>query len=417
MASKNRFAKNTLGVDAEVLVTKGVEYSAQTDIKSFVANAVEGELAVFNAETATILTSAASVGDKVFIGLKRDGNLERTSTFTIEAGMLKKIAYVAPVKQVSTITTTGAPATLAVQDITFYAKQAGEDGNDITVTYTEAVEAGSEVATVSGTDITVQIDSGESTATQVLAAINAAPTVLALVSAAITGTAGTAQVSAVAANLAGGVDEFAIAKNDYAELEIIETTPGLEPLPRYNYSVTATAGETFQALMVRLVAKINDSTNIENQNKTLIVTAAIDGAAGVSRDNITLTAIDYNVHFTVALRGILADYASHAVTTVFKIGSGTPEQAKIAEVSGDIRKGVTTQYPVQNAVASEFGAPTSFADANGDVTYVVYTIGYVAKDQARTLETITRKNWIFLYVYDATADPISELDTIFANAD
>src|SRR5688572_25113113 len=135
MAYKNRFHKTTLGVDAETFVVKAVEYSNDTDIKSFVANAVEGEMAVFNAETGEILTAAAAVGDKIFLGLKRDGNLERSVTFEVKAGIVKKIAYVAPVKQVSTVTTSAGIATLVDggSDITYSSRLAGADGNAITV--------------------------------------------------------------------------------------------------------------------------------------------------------------------------------------------------------------------------------------------------------------------------------------------
>jgi len=418
MAYKNRFYKTTLGYDAEVLVTKAVEYSDDTDIKSFVANAVEGEVAVFNAATGAILTSAAAVGTEVFIGLKRDGNLERTSSFVIEAGMLTKIAYVAPVKQVTTITTTGAPAVLVKQELTYTAKESGTAGNLISVAYTAGATAGAEVVTVTGNAISVQIETGVSTGTQVMAAINGDASAAALVSVRASGTASNAQETDAADLLTGGVDQPEITKGDYAEVAVIETTPGMEPFPRWSYGVTANEGETFQELIVRLVAKINDATNIENQNKTLIVTAAVAGTSGESRDNFTLTSVDFGTHFTVALRGILVDYASAAVTTVFKVGSGTPEQAKIAEQAGDVRRGYGTEYADQNATAADFGYPTSFADANGSsAQYVVYSIKYIAKDQARTLEQLTRKNHIAVYVHDSTADPISEFDTIFTNAD
>jgi hypothetical protein len=169
--------------------------------------------------------------------------------------------------------------------------------------------------------------------------------------------------------------------------------------------------------MTRLVAKINDATAPENQNKTLIVTAAI-----ASNDNITLTAIDYNVHFSAAVRGDWEDFASVALTTGFKIGTGTYEQAKGAEINGDIRRGVQTQYPIQNATNEEFGAPTtSFADvalaAVNPPQFVTYQITYVNSFKSVRNDQEFRKNYIFLMVHDSTTDPISALDTIFANID
>lgn len=97
-------------------------------------------------------------------------------------------------------------ASLVVQDITYTAVARGVDGNDITIEYTDTVTAGSESASVVGTDIVVEIESGVSTATQVKAAIDASAPALALIAAAITGTAGTAQVTAAAAPLASGGD-------------------------------------------------------------------------------------------------------------------------------------------------------------------------------------------------------------------
>ncbi len=93
-----------------------------------------------------------------------------------------------------------------MQDITYTAAAGqGSAGNAITVAYSDTVEAGSEVATLTGNNLVVTIDSGESTATQVLAAITAAA-ITGTVTAAITGTAGNAQVTAAQTPLAGGVN-------------------------------------------------------------------------------------------------------------------------------------------------------------------------------------------------------------------
>lgn len=96
-------------------------------------------------------------------------------------------------------------ASKAIQDITYTAAaNQGAGGNSITVTYSDTVEAGSEVATLVGTALTVTIDSGESTATQVLAAITAAA-ITGTVTAAITGTASNAQTAVTTTALTGGV--------------------------------------------------------------------------------------------------------------------------------------------------------------------------------------------------------------------
>lgn len=66
--------------------------------------------------------------------------------------------------------------------------------------------AGAEVVTVSGDAITIKLQSGVSTATQVLAKVNASGSALALISAAITGTPSNPQVVSPAQNLQDGKD-------------------------------------------------------------------------------------------------------------------------------------------------------------------------------------------------------------------
>lgn len=80
----------------------------------------------------------------------------------------------------------------------------GKSGNSITLTYTAGGTAGAEVVTVSGNDISVQIQSGTSTITQVRTAINASTPAAALVLA--TGTSATVVSSATVTSCAGGID-------------------------------------------------------------------------------------------------------------------------------------------------------------------------------------------------------------------
>jgi len=89
------------------------------------------------------------------------------------------------------------PGTLTIQDITYTALSTG-GAAPISVSYIPGGTAGHEVVTVSGSAIVVQIQSGVSTATQVQTAIAASPSAAALVYAAISGTAGTAQVALTA---------------------------------------------------------------------------------------------------------------------------------------------------------------------------------------------------------------------------
>jgi len=101
----------------------------------------------------------------------------------------------------------GVQASLVAQDITFTFIQPGVFGNTISVEYLDTATAGNEVASLSGGDtISVAIESGVSTATQVLAAIQAVPSIISNVSVVITGTASDPQTAFAETPLAGGED-------------------------------------------------------------------------------------------------------------------------------------------------------------------------------------------------------------------
>jgi len=96
-------------------------------------------------------------------------------------------------------------ATLTLQDLTYTAKVGGTAGNSITVAYTTGGTAGAEVVTVVSSAISVKIQSGVSTAAQVLAAVNASAGALALISASLSGTATNVQTAPAGPTaLAGG---------------------------------------------------------------------------------------------------------------------------------------------------------------------------------------------------------------------
>lgn len=110
------------------------------------------------------------------------------------------------------VTPAAVKSSLVIDDITYTAVKGGVLGDAITIEYVDTVTAGSELATVSGNAILVDIESGVSTATQVDAAIGASAAALLLVSRAITGTAGDPQVTTAATNLAGGSGDFSTAR-------------------------------------------------------------------------------------------------------------------------------------------------------------------------------------------------------------
>lgn len=100
---------------------------------------------------------------------------------------------------------TGAFATLVDNGITWTAKRMGTYGNDITVAIVAGGTAGAEVVTVSGKAISVQVESGVSTRTQVLTAVQASTEASALVGISVASGA-TAATLLAATPLASGVD-------------------------------------------------------------------------------------------------------------------------------------------------------------------------------------------------------------------
>lgn len=99
---------------------------------------------------------------------------------------------------------TGTKATVTTQGVTLTADIQGSAGNAITIAFTGGGTAGAEVVTVKGTAISVQIQSGVSSITQVRTAINASTAAAALVVA--TGTSASTVATASAVPLATGTD-------------------------------------------------------------------------------------------------------------------------------------------------------------------------------------------------------------------
>lgn len=109
MAQKARFYKTTKGFNAEVLVAKAVAYTTDATYALFVANAVDGEIGVYNADTNALIGSNVPItaGTRYFIAQKKAGTIFKTTPAVFGVGTAKKTAYTAPVKQVATVTIAG----------------------------------------------------------------------------------------------------------------------------------------------------------------------------------------------------------------------------------------------------------------------------------------------------------------------
>jgi len=97
-------------------------------------------------------------------------------------------------------------ATAVIQDLTYTALTIGVEGNDIDIQYVGGGTAGAEDVTVVGLEITVEIEPGVTTATQIKDAIEASLAASSLVSVAITGSGAATQLTTGGLfSLSGGV--------------------------------------------------------------------------------------------------------------------------------------------------------------------------------------------------------------------
>lgn len=92
-----------------------------------------------------------------------------------------------------------------VQDLTFASSTTGTANNGKTITYTTGATAGAEVVTVSNGNVSIQIQNGVSTATQIKAACDGTGAFTAIRTCTISGTGSTAQKTVNGATMSGAV--------------------------------------------------------------------------------------------------------------------------------------------------------------------------------------------------------------------
>ena len=123
MAYSNRFWRTLPNSNALSYVGSAVAYTTDATYKEFVANSANGEVGIYNADTFALLAGLSGsplaaddidAGVRFFFAVNRGGTIEISPIFTKGVAVITKTAYVAPVKAVWTIVTSG---TLAAGDI------------------------------------------------------------------------------------------------------------------------------------------------------------------------------------------------------------------------------------------------------------------------------------------------------------
>lgn len=206
-------------------------------------------------------------------------------------------------------------AFLAVQDITYTAKTAGTAGNSVTIAYTTGGTAGSEVVTVVSSAISVQIQTGVSTATQVLSAVNNSATALALVSASISGTATNVQTAPTGpTHLASGATTLS-APDDNMQL-VYEANPTSGQITAKSITVVDSTPDSLRgaalytnatqqgilqqnspppyALDLALFQTCMFYGNVQTPQQAFLTILAVGGSSGIqSGDTITIAGTTY----------------------------------------------------------------------------------------------------------------------------
>lgn len=110
--------------------------------------------------------------------------------------------------------TAAVKASKVIQDLTYTADTAGAPGNSITIAYVDDGTAGAETVGVVGSAITVHMEAGVSTATQIKAAVDGDGSAAALVDIAISGTGSNPQTAVSATALQGGSNAIGAAGSE-----------------------------------------------------------------------------------------------------------------------------------------------------------------------------------------------------------
>lgn len=200
----------------------------------------------------------------------------------------------------------------------------------------------------------------------------------------------------------------ALAAGDIWAITIHETTPGNQPFPTFQFSYVAKAADTLTTILAALAAQINNVTLPQNSGGDQIATATSTATT------LVLTAKDFNRHFKVSIRQAAWDHlVSNVQTTGFKSGSGVPAQVLLYDAESNVKKGVTTNYPI-NGVPSEYGLPNNLVDPAG--TYTTYSIVNIQEeDQSGTpVDRHFRKNYQYIFAKSGTALDTA-LTALFAN--
>lgn len=437
MPYRNNYWRSIIGDRAQVLLSLGVAYTSQATYALFVANSVQGEIGVFNADTLALISSGGAVGGtvNVFIAVNRGGTkgvftnapsvpnvIEASVTFQASWLTILRQAYDAPIKQVTQVILSS-HASVTIGDITYTSVAAGASSP---ITVTTVVSGANTALSVAVTSNAITVNTATngssastSTAAAIVAAVNASTPAKALVFATVTGTPSNVQLAQGSTALTGGSAASTVTSGLIYNLAILETTIGFQQFPTWYYQYIAKSGDTEDSIMTQFASRINNTTSIENRDHDLCVTAAYAGGI------LTLTAIYFGSTYNVFFPGIqlgsnfvsdnqLAAIASVVTPQTCHAGSGSSDQARLFQFAGDVYKGIGTQYPMQGARPEDYGQPNDFVALNAVQNFDIFTFTGYKNDVSKTfLHTQAWRINLFVLVPTSGTTPSSALQTIF----
>jgi hypothetical protein len=391
---KNKYFKTTAGEPIQVFVLAKAlgSYADGAATLEAVATATAGTVAVILDADNSVTSSALEVGAKFRIAQTNSAKVKLSNVLSFVAGSVRKVAYTAPVKQVSSLednsitVTAGKNYGISFIDTTFpqepmirltYEVTAAV-GDGIYGVFSKLVKRINDVASpendTNGRLVTGHITQSGGTATQVVtsAPANVTATVVA---------------GSTAVTMSGTPTSATLTVGDIIQID--GTTGG-------NYKVVATSTTSLT------LDRPYTGTSGASKSMFKITVAPVY--------KMTFTAVNYGDHFKLVAQENLED-ATLATGTKFKIGSGTPEHVTELEKEGFVYEGYSTDNV---AFKEDYGVPTSFVDAAG--TYVLYFIDYFNTDKAiaGNAALVQDKHYghIVIAVHDGDASEAT-LDTVF----
>ena len=380
---RNRYLRSLEGLNAQgFFAPSGVSNAATTatDLKSFVAAAVEGSIAVFNAETNAVVTAALSAGTKYFFGQIVDGELKKSTVWDAGAVEIQATAFDAPVLQTTAVGWNGTSGDLNIDIVGGL--------QEFVLRINETTPASQPFPTIEGRAIVRNPNTNDY------------------------------EVAAAIANDINGVYDYEQNEDEKAiEVYVVSQAASAAFTTAAETSGLQTAGKTTVVVDDASDAALPGSLikfAAAGANPSVATYRVVSVATGGAIESITLdrplvddvptatpvTAVDYDptddaknsvglivralaedVVFSV---GVTEDLAAADVSTLteWKQGSGAPWQVAAMEKETQVFAGETTQ---NIAFREDFGRPNSFVNGMADPTAVTnqYSLWFI-KYNART---------------------------------